>query len=269
MNLQNTTFGLFNNAAGSAGQMYNTGLGMLGQGGGWMGDAAGGLSGFADGSNSVANTNLSPYMNPFQQQVTDATMGELNRQELMQGNAMKDEAQRAGAFGGDRMAIQQAENNRNFDMTRASTLANLNSQNFTNAQGQANNDLNRGFQAFSGLGQLGQGMAGMGQNQMQYGQGQMGNLAGQGFQMGRQINQDQMQAGNQQQQQLQDILNNIMGQTNQWQTSGDTGLGRYFGATQNPGGYGTSTTKGSTSSNMGMGGILGSLLQLGGLFPGA
>jgi hypothetical protein len=287
---------------------------------------------------SLANTSLTPYMNPFQQSVIDTTMGELNRQETLQGNAMQDQAQRAGAFGGDRMAVQQAENNRNFDMTRASTLANLNSANFNNAQQMGTNDLNRNMQAqqsnqgvnanmmqagasgLAGLGQsgasglgslgqfgvsglsnlagqgasglgsvgqfgvsglgsmgqsgtsglagVGQGMAGMGQNQMQFGQGQMGNLASQGFNMGQQINSNQMQVGNQQQGQLQDILNNIMGQTNSWQNYGDTGLQRYFGATQSPNGYGTSTTNGTVtgSSNPGLGGILGSVGSIVGAF---
>ena len=314
MALADTTFNLFNRAAGNAGQMYGTGLGMLGQGLGQMDNASGGygrmmgaipgalntygkMAGMMPGqvqAGSLANTSLSPYMNPFQKSVIDTTMGELNRQELLQNNALKDEAQRAGAFGGDRMAVQQAENNRNFDMTRGQTLANLNLQNFTNAQGQATNDLNRDFSAqqgnqnmmagmvqsgasgLAGLGQggasglaaLGQGMAGLGQNQMQFGQDQLGGLSGQGFNMGQQINQNQMQAGNQQQQLLQQLLGNIQGQTNAWQNYGDTGLARYFGATQNPNGYGTTTTSGSVSNQMGIGGILGSILQIGGLIPG-
>lgn len=314
MALADTTFGLFNNAAGNAGQMYGTGLGMLGQGLGTMDQAAGGygqmmgslggaqsafgqMSGMAPSdvqAGQLNGMNLSGYMNPYQQSVIDTTMGELNRQELMQGNAMQDQAQRAGAFGGDRMAVQQAENNRNFDMTRASTLANLNSANFNNAQQMGTSDLNRNMQGqmanqgmrsgmmqsgasglsglgqsgASGLGSLGQGMAGMGQNQMQFGQNQMGNLANQGFNMGQQINSNQMQVGNQQQGQLQDILNNIMGQTNSWQNYGDTGLKRYFGATQSPNGYGTSTTNGTVtgSSNPGLGGILGSVGSIVGAF---
>lgn len=312
MALADTTFGLYNNAANNAGQFYNTGFGMLGQGLGQMDGAAAGygtMMGAIPGAMStygqmagyrpsqvqagqLSGANLSGYMNPFQRDVIDTTMSELNRQELMQGNAMKDEAQRAGAFGGDRMGVQQAENNRNFDMTRASTLANLNSQNFLNAQGQATNDINRDFSAqqtnqgmnanmmqggasglaalgqggASGLGALGQGMAGLGQGQMQFGQNQMGSLANQGFNMGQQINQNQMQVGSMQQNQLQQILNNIMGQTQGWQNYGDTGLARYFGATQNPGGYGTQTTSGSTSNNPGAMGILGGIGSLVGAF---
>jgi len=312
MALADTTFGLFNQAAGNAGQMYGTGLGMLGQGLGQMDDASGGygqmmgaipgalstygqMAGYRPSqvqAGSLANTSLSGYMNPFQRDVIDTTMGEINRQETLQNNALQDQAQRVGAFGGDRMAVQQAENNRNFDMTRASTLAGLNSQNFLNAQGQATNDINRDFSAqqtnqgmnanmmqggasglaalgqggASGLGALGQGMAGLGQGQMQFGQNQLGQLANQGFGMGQQINQNQMQVGNQQQQQLQNILNNIMGQTNAWQNYGDTGLQRYFGATQNPNGYGTSSTNGSVSNNPGIMGILGGLGSIAGAF---
>ena len=314
MALQDTTFGLFNNAAANAGQMYGTGLGMLGQGLQGMDQAGGGfgsmmgaipgamstysrMAGMAPSqlqAGQLSGTDLSGYMNPFQQSVIDSTMGELNRQELMQSNQMADQAQRVGAFGGDRMAVQQAENNRNFDMTRGQTLANLNSQNFMNAQGQATNDLNRNMQAqqgnqnmmagmmqggasglaslggqgASGLGQLGQGMAGMGQNQMQFGQNQMGNLANQGFNMGQQIQNNQMQMGGMQQNQLQNILNNIMGQTQSWQNYGDTGLQRYFGATQNPGGYGTSTTNGTVtgSTNPGVGGVIGGIGSIVGAF---
>ena len=59
-----------------------------------------------------------------------------------------------------------------------------------------------------------------------------------------------------------------MGQTNSWQNYGDTGLKRYFGATQSPNGYGTSTTNGTVtgSSNPGLGGILGSVGSIVGAF---
>jgi hypothetical protein len=268
MSLANTTFGLFNNAAGNAGQMYNSGLGMLGQSADWMKQAASGMGGFGSGATSLANTNLSSYMNPFQQDVINNTMGELNRQETMQRNGIADRAQQAGAFGGDRQAVEYAENNRNFDATRAQTLGNLNMQNFNNAQGQANNDLNRMQQGFTGLGSLGQSWGSMGQNQQQFGQGQMGGLADQGFGMGQTLQNNQLQMGGMQQNQLQNILNNIMGQTNAWQNYGDTGLQRYFGATQNPGGYGTSNTTGtvSGSTQQGIGGILGSIGSIVGAF---
>lgn len=268
MALANTTFGLFNNAANNAGQMWGSGLGMLGQGADWMSRAATGLMGAASGADSLAKTNLTPYTNPFQKQVIDATMGELDRRELMQRNQLKNEFQRNNAFGGDRMAVMEAENNRNFDQQRADTLARLNSDAFSSAMGLASSDLSRSSGAMSGLGQLGQSMSQIGQGQQQFGQLQLGGLAQQGFGMGQAMNDAQLRVGNQQQQQLQGILDAVMGQTNAWQNYGDTGLARYFGATQNPSGYGTTTTTGSTtsSSNPGIGGILGGLMQIGGLF---
>jgi hypothetical protein len=307
---------------GQAQRGLRQGMGLFGQMGQQLGGATGAYNRMAGMSpsqiqeQSLAGTDLGGYMNPFQRQVTDATMGELGRQEKLQDLAIQDQAQRAGAFGGDRMAIQQAENNRNFDQTRAQTLANLNFQNFGNAQSMATNDINRNFQAqqanqgmnagmmqagaaglanmagqgasglsslgqfgvsglgglgqsgLSGLGGLGQSMASMGQNQQQFGQQQLGGLAQQGFGMGQNLEQRTMAAGNQQQQQMQSILDAIKAQTLGWQNYGDVGLARYFGATQSPNGYGTSNTKGTvtTSSSPGIGGILGSIAQIGGMF---
>lgn len=307
---------------GRASRGLGQGLNLLGQMGRGLGGAMGAYGQMAGmmpsqiSEQSLAGTSLSPYMNPFQRQVTDATMGEIDRQEQLQNLGIQDQAQRVGAFGGDRMAVQQAENNRNFDQTRAQTLANLNFQNFGNAQQQATNDINRNFQAqatnqgmnanmmqsgaaglagmagqgatglsslgqfgtsglgslgqsgLSGLGSLGQSMASMGQNQQQFGQQQLGGLASQGFGMGESVENRNLAMGQLQQQQQQMILDAIKAQTMGWQNYGDVGLARYFGATQNPGGYGTSTTKGSTTttSNPGIGGILGSVASIAGAF---
>lgn len=297
-------------------------MGSYGEMGGGLGNAMGaynqmtGMTPSDIQAGSLPQTDLGGYMNPYQKQVTDATMSELNRQETMQDNALQDQAQRAGAFGGDRMAIQQAENNRNFDATRAQTLANLNSQNFNNAQNMATQDINRNFQAqqsnqgmksnmmqsgaaglaglagqgasglsqlgqfgasglgqmglagLSGFGGMGQARAGMGQNQMQFGQNQLGALSQQGFNMGQSITNQNLAMGQMQQQQQQQLLDAIKAQTQAWQNYGDTGLARYFGATQSPNGYGTTNTTGNTTTtnNPGGMGILGSVLQLGGLF---
>lgn len=307
---------------GQATRGLGQGMGLLGQMGRGLGGALGAYGRMAGmmpsqiQEQSLAGSNLQPYMNPFQRQVTDATMGEIDRQEKLQNLAIQDQAQRAGAFGGDRMAVQEAENNRNFDQTRAQTLANLNFQNFGNAQSMATNDINRNFQAqqanqgmnagmmqsgaaglagmagqgasglsslgqfgvsglgslgqsgFSGLGSLGQSMAGMGQNQQQFGQQQLGGLAQQGFNMGESVENRNLAMGQLQQQQQQMLLDAIKAQTMGWQNYGDVGLARYFGATQNPNGYGTSTVKGTTttSSNPGLGGILGSIASIAGAF---
>ena len=48
---------------------------------------------------TLSGANLQPYQNPYQQQVTDATMGEMGRQNEIQMDRLGDSAQQAGAFG--------------------------------------------------------------------------------------------------------------------------------------------------------------------------
>jgi hypothetical protein len=77
------------------------------------------------------------YMNPYQQEVIDASMADLNRQRQMQQMADLNTATRAKAFGGSRQGVAQALTNEAYDRTQASTLANLRSQGFGNAQAVA------------------------------------------------------------------------------------------------------------------------------------
>lgn len=77
------------------------------------------------------------YMNPYQQEVIDASMSDLNRQRQMQQMADLNTATRAKAFGGSRQGVASALTNEAYDRTAASTLANLRSQGFGNAQAVA------------------------------------------------------------------------------------------------------------------------------------
>lgn len=81
---------------------------------------------------------LTPYINPFQRDVTAATMNELGRSRSIARNADAQKAAASGAFGGSRQGVADALTNEAYDRTAATTLAGLNSQNFTNAQAQAN-----------------------------------------------------------------------------------------------------------------------------------
>jgi hypothetical protein len=74
------------------------------------------------------------YMNPYQQEVIDASMADLNRQRQMQQVKDLNTATAAKAFGGSRQGVAQALTNESYDRTAASTLANLRSQGFGNAQ---------------------------------------------------------------------------------------------------------------------------------------
>ena len=77
------------------------------------------------------------YMNPYQQEVIDASMADLERQRQMQQMPDLNTATQAKAFGGSRQGVAQALTNEAYDRTQANTLANLRSQGFGNAQGVA------------------------------------------------------------------------------------------------------------------------------------
>jgi hypothetical protein len=116
-----------------------------------LSSAVGGATGILDrvGANAptLAGTDLSPYMNPFRKNVIDATLAELEQQRGRQRVADDQAATAANAFGGDRQGVADALTNEAFDRNTAATLANLNAQNFNQAQGAAEFDLNRGLTA--------------------------------------------------------------------------------------------------------------------------
>lgn len=146
-------------------------------------------------------SDLSPYMNPFQNDVINTTMGELNRQKTLAGNDIEDAAIRSGAFGGSRHGVRESMLDRQYADTQAQTLSQLNSQNFQNAQNQQ--------QFFGNLG------AGLASNNL----AQLGNLSNLGFGMTRQLSQDQLAAGGlqqQMQQQLIDAAKQQFGQYANW-----------------------------------------------------
>lgn len=146
---------------------------------------------------------LGQYMNPFQQHVTDVTMEEMRRQADLDLNQLNARMGQAGSFGGSRHGVAEAEMMRNQEANRARTLAELNLQNFNNAQNVEQALAMRQFQAGQGFGNLGQQRANV--------YGQAGQLAGQLGQLDSQAQQDyynrQLRAG-------QDIANMGVAQGN-------------------------------------------------------
>ena len=55
----------------------------------------------------LASTNLNPYMSPYQQQVIEAGQADIERQRQLASENLAAQAQRAGAFGGSRQAVQE------------------------------------------------------------------------------------------------------------------------------------------------------------------
>jgi hypothetical protein len=74
------------------------------------------------------------YMNPYQQQVIDASMGDIERQRQQQQLRDRASAVQAKAFGGSRQGVAEALTNEAYDRTAANTAAQLRSQGFSQAQ---------------------------------------------------------------------------------------------------------------------------------------
>ncbi len=115
---------------------------------------------------------IEQFFNPFQQEVIGGVQADFDRQRQQAQTSAQQQATRAGAFGGSREAVLNAELQGGVNRNEASTLANIRQQGFGNAANQL--FAQRGLAAQLGLGGL-QGLAGVGGQQ---GQQQFQNLLG-------------------------------------------------------------------------------------------
>jgi hypothetical protein len=125
------------------------------------------------------------YMSPYIQSVIDIQKREAMGDYAKQLPVMDAAAQRAGAFGGSRHGVVQAEAQENMNRQLQDLQATGLQSAYTNAQGQFNSDMNRQLNTYSQASNLGNSLAGIGQ---------------QGFQNQLAANQGLMGIGNQQQQ---------------------------------------------------------------------
>jgi hypothetical protein len=95
----------------------------------------------------LAGRNLSAYTNPYESQVVDQSLADLERTRLMQQNQLGAQASAAGAFGGSRQGIAEAETNRAFADQAARTASGLRQAGFQNAQQMAGQDIATQMQA--------------------------------------------------------------------------------------------------------------------------
>ena len=98
---------------------------------------------------------ISAAMSPYQQQVIDATMAQMGQRNAQQMSSLKGTEAQQGAFGGSRAAVTEATLGGQQNMNAASTLAGLNSQNYSQAVAQAQGNraaAGTGAQLESGLG---------------------------------------------------------------------------------------------------------------------
>tara|TARA_B100001059_G_scaffold228160_1_gene258870 strand:+ start:170 stop:1015 length:846 start_codon:yes stop_codon:yes gene_type:complete len=162
---------------------------------------------------TLAGTNMQPYMNPFEDAVVKANEADILRGAQIGMNNLQGAAQAAGSYGGSRHGVAMGEIGRDTVSQLAQASAGLRQAGFQNAQNMALQDIGNNFQ-----GQLANQQAGMGDisNQLQAslanqqaglaGAGQrlgaanqLGQIANLGFGMGQTVNNNLMQQGMQQQ----------------------------------------------------------------------
>lgn len=95
------------------------------------------------------------YMNPYMNQILAPRLAEANRQYDISGMQANTQATQAGAFGGGRQALMQAENERNRNMGLQSIYGQGLDTAFSNAQNQYNQGFGQNLQALNLQNQLG------------------------------------------------------------------------------------------------------------------
>jgi len=95
----------------------------------------------------IANKDLAAYMNPYEDQVVQSSLSDLNRARQMQQAQAGAQAGAAGAFGGSRQALLEAENNRNYLEQASRTASGLRQAGFQNAQNLGLSDIQTMMQA--------------------------------------------------------------------------------------------------------------------------
>lgn len=135
-----------------------------------------GLGAIGAGVKALDPSQVGTYMDPYQQQVTQEALKELDRQAAMQGQRTSAEAVAAGAFGGSRFGVREAEEARNLAQVKSQRIFEDLSRNYLQAQqaqrqtaqqlGALGTQTLGAAQAQSGLGSLGQQLGGVDINRL-------------------------------------------------------------------------------------------------------
>jgi hypothetical protein len=216
---------------------------------------------------SLAGTSLQPYMNPYTQSVINSTLPLMQQQNALSQNQQQNQANAANAFGGSRQGVQQGVAQSQGALNIGNMAANLNNQNFQQAQAAATGDISRNLQAQQGNQQANQANI----NSLIQASSGLGALGSQAQQNQRQQFLELSTAGAQQQQQAQNQIGANMGQFAQAQQYPGQQLGVLqsalgmtpYGSTTmgSSTGQQQTTTTPSTASD-----IFGGLQALGGMF---
>lgn len=149
-----------------------------------------------DSAPQVNSNTINSFMSPYQQDVTNATMANINETNAQQQTQLQGNAISQGAWGGDRAGVAAAELARQQGLASNQTLANLNNQNYSQALGAAQQQQQAGINASEAQKAL--------QAQAGFGTASLGSQALQGQLAGANA---QLQTGGLQQQQSQNELN--------------------------------------------------------------
>ena len=224
---------------------------------------------------SLAGTNLQPYMNPYPQSVINSTLPLMQQQNALAQNQGANQANSANAFGGSRQGVQQGVAQAQGALNIGQMAAQLNQANFGQAQTAATGDITRDLSAQQSNQQANQANI---NSLIQAGSG-LGTLGSQAQQNQRQQFLELSTAGAQQQAQAQNQIQANINQFNQAQQY----PGQQLGVVQSALGmtpYGSTTMGSSTGQTQQTttpslmsdvtGGLqaLGSLTGAGGPFAG-
>ena len=139
----------------------------------------------------LATTNLSPYMNPYTEQVIRANEADILRGAQMGLGSLGAQAQAARAFGGSRHGVAEAELGRNVASQLAQSSAGLRQAGYATAQQNALQDIQNQMAAQ----QYNVGAGLQGQQQRLAAANQLANISNLGFGMGQTVQQNLMQQG--------------------------------------------------------------------------
>lgn len=120
------------------------------------------MSKVGEGLTATAADGMSNYTNPYETQVVEATLRDVESQAQMGMNNLAAQAQQAKAFGGSRHGVAMGELGKSFNQQALDQVARLRQQGFNTALGASQADM------ATQLGAAGQ-LAGLGQQAFNYG----------------------------------------------------------------------------------------------------
>ena len=150
----------------------------------------------AQGQFDPSQSNYQQFFDQYQADVTNQALKQMDEEAAKAQSNLATQAQRAGAFGGSRFGVQEAELAKNLQDIKSRRITEDLSRNFQQAQAKAMDTFERAQarnlgvgqalgQAGQGLGQAAQGFLNVGTGQAQLGQGIAG-LGQLGFGLGQQ-----------------------------------------------------------------------------------